>query len=108
MGDRPGKVPEAGGQLSEVEGPPRGAGDGEPLRAVLAVLRRPALRVRGGRWWSSAGIRVAGSDDYGCGFHREKGPRVCANALTVKIDTVERRLLEAIRGKILPGVEEGR
>jgi hypothetical protein len=33
---------------------------------------------------------------------------VCANALTVKIDTVERRLLEAIRGKILPGVEEGR
>jgi len=38
---------------------------------------------------------------YGCGFHREKGSHVCANALTVKMDTVERRLLEAIRSKIL-------
>jgi hypothetical protein len=38
---------------------------------------------------------------YGCGFHREKGSHVCANALTVKLDTVERRLLEAIRTKIL-------
>ena len=38
---------------------------------------------------------------YGCGFHREKGPHVCANALTVKLATVERRLLEAIRTKIL-------
>ena len=38
---------------------------------------------------------------YGCGFHREKGPRACANALTVKVDTVERRLLEAIRVKLL-------
>jgi DNA invertase Pin-like site-specific DNA recombinase len=38
---------------------------------------------------------------YGCGFHREKGSHVCANALTVKIATVERRLLEAIRTKLL-------
>ena len=38
---------------------------------------------------------------YGCGFHREKGSLVCANALTVKIATAERRLLEAIRTKIL-------
>jgi DNA invertase Pin-like site-specific DNA recombinase len=38
---------------------------------------------------------------YGCGFHREKGPQVCANALTIKVDTVERRLLEAIRVKLL-------
>ena len=38
---------------------------------------------------------------YGCGFHREKGPQVCANALTVKVDTVERRLLEEIRVKLL-------
>ena len=38
---------------------------------------------------------------YGCGFHREKGPHVCANALTVKVATVERRLLEAIRVKLL-------
>ena len=38
---------------------------------------------------------------YGCGFHREKGSHVCANPLTVKIATVERRLLEAIRTKIL-------
>lgn len=38
---------------------------------------------------------------YGCGFHREKGSHVCANALTVKIEMVERQLLEAIRTKIL-------
>src|SRR5437870_9230987 len=38
---------------------------------------------------------------YGCGVHREKGSHVCANALTVKIDTVEHRLLEAIRTRIL-------
>lgn len=37
---------------------------------------------------------------YGCGFHREKSPQVCANALTVKV-AVERRLLEAIRVKLL-------
>ena len=38
---------------------------------------------------------------YGCGFHREKGPQVCPNALTVKVDTVERRLLEAMRVTLL-------
>jgi hypothetical protein len=29
---------------------------------------------------------------YGCGFHREKGPHVCANALTVKLATVAYRM----------------
>jgi len=38
---------------------------------------------------------------YGCGFHREKGPQVCANPLTVKIATVEERLLDAIRARVL-------
>jgi site-specific DNA recombinase len=38
---------------------------------------------------------------YGCGFHREKGPHVCANALTVKVDTVEERLLDAVRSRVL-------
>jgi site-specific DNA recombinase len=42
-----------------------------------------------------------GDRRYGCGFHREKGPQVCANGLTVKIDTIERTLLPAIRKRVL-------
>lgn len=38
---------------------------------------------------------------YGCGFHRSKGPRVCGNRLTVKVTTVERRLVEAIRAQVI-------
>ena len=38
---------------------------------------------------------------YGCGCHREKGPQVCANALTVKVSTVEQRLVGEIRARIL-------
>jgi cob(I)alamin adenosyltransferase len=42
-----------------------------------------------------------GERRYGCGFHREKGSHICANHLTVKIDTVEQRLLQAIRSRIM-------
>jgi len=45
--------------------------------------------------------RQRGRRRYGCGFHREKGSHVCANNLTVKIDTIERTLLAAIREKVL-------
>jgi hypothetical protein len=47
------------------------------------------------------GDRHRGGRRYGCGFHREKGPLVCTNRLTVKIDTVERTLLAAIRKRVL-------
>src|SRR5438445_2350502 len=47
------------------------------------------------------GDRQRGRRRYGCGFHREKGSHVCANNLTVKIDTIERTLLAAIREKVL-------
>ena len=38
---------------------------------------------------------------FGCGFHREKGPRVCPNGLTVKVGTVESRLVAAIQEHVL-------
>lgn len=38
---------------------------------------------------------------YGCGFHRQKGPRVCSNGLTVKVGTVETRLVAAIQEHVL-------
>jgi site-specific DNA recombinase len=47
------------------------------------------------------GDRQRGRRRYGCGFHREKGSQVCANNLTVKIETIERTLLAAIREKVL-------
>jgi hypothetical protein len=38
---------------------------------------------------------------YGCGFHRNKGSQMCANGLTVKVATVERCLINAIRDQVL-------
>ncbi len=38
---------------------------------------------------------------YGCGFHREKGPRVCLNGLSVRVGTVETRLVAALREHVL-------
>jgi site-specific DNA recombinase len=38
---------------------------------------------------------------YGCGRHRDKGSSVCANALTVKIGTVESRLVAAMQARVL-------
>ncbi len=41
---------------------------------------------------------------YGCGFHRDKGPQVCRNGLTVKVGTVETRLVAALQEHVLhPG-----
>jgi hypothetical protein len=38
---------------------------------------------------------------YGCGFHRDKGPRVCTNGLSVRVGTVETRLVAALREQVL-------
>ncbi|MFI5341843.1 MAG: recombinase family protein [Candidatus Methylomirabilales bacterium] len=38
---------------------------------------------------------------YGCGFHRDKGPHVCQNGLTVKVGTVETRLVAALQAHVL-------
>src|SRR5205823_9423170 len=57
--------------------------------------------VCGGNMVVVTGDRQRGRRRYGCGFHREKGSHVCANNLTVKIDTIERTLLTAIREKVL-------
>jgi site-specific DNA recombinase len=38
---------------------------------------------------------------YGCGFHRDKGPQVCTNGLTVPVKVVEARLLTALRTRVL-------
>jgi site-specific DNA recombinase len=38
---------------------------------------------------------------YGCGFHRDKGPRVCTNGLSVRVGTVEARLVAALQEHVL-------
>lgn len=38
---------------------------------------------------------------YGCGFHRDKGPRVCPNGLSVRVGTVETRLVATLRERVL-------
>lgn len=38
---------------------------------------------------------------YGCGFHRDKGPRVCPNRLSVRVGTVETRLVATLRERVL-------
>jgi hypothetical protein len=51
-------------------------------------------------------VVVAGGRDqqnrrYGCGFHRDKGPEICGNGLTVPVVVVEGRLLAIIRERVL-------
>ena len=43
---------------------------------------------------------------YGCGFHRDKGPRVCPNGLSVRVGTVEARLVATLRECVLQPAEE--
>jgi len=38
---------------------------------------------------------------YGCGFHRDKGSRVCPNGLSVRVGTVETRLVAALQEHVL-------
>ncbi|HKX05703.1 MAG TPA: recombinase family protein, partial [Methylomirabilota bacterium] len=38
---------------------------------------------------------------YGCGFHRDKGSRICSNGLSVRVGTVETRLVATLREHVL-------
>src|SRR5690606_24267855 len=38
---------------------------------------------------------------YGCSTHRHAGPSACDNALTVRSDVAERRILEFVRERLL-------
>lgn len=38
--------------------------------------------------------------DYGCGFHADRGPRVCSNAIRVRRDRLEASLLSAIEEQV--------
>src|SRR6266481_4812111 len=38
---------------------------------------------------------------YGCGFHRDKGSRVCPNSLSVRVGVVEARLVAALQKHVL-------
>jgi site-specific DNA recombinase len=38
---------------------------------------------------------------YGCGFHRDKGPRICPNGLSVRVGTVETHLLAVLQEHVL-------
>ena len=42
-----------------------------------------------------------GNRRYACGFHRNKGPQICTNALTVKESIVEGKLVAAIQERVL-------
>jgi site-specific DNA recombinase len=48
-----------------------------------------------------SGGRDQGNRRYGCGFHRDKGPQICGNGLTVPVVVVEGRLLAIIRERVL-------
>jgi site-specific DNA recombinase len=48
-----------------------------------------------------AGGRAQQNRRYGCGFHRDKGPEICSNGLTVPVVIVEGRLLAVIRERVL-------
>jgi DNA invertase Pin-like site-specific DNA recombinase len=44
---------------------------------------------------------VTGGSRFGCGWHRDRGPVVCGNALRVPATALERRILGAIQDRIL-------
>ena len=44
---------------------------------------------------------VAGGERYGCGWHRDRGPKVCGNALRIGRSELESRILGAVRERIL-------
>jgi site-specific DNA recombinase len=55
----------------------------------------------GGGLTAVSGSRRGGTQRFGCGFHRNKGPEICPNDLTVKARILETKLLEAIRRTVL-------
>ena len=74
---------------------------GSPSRRAALFSGLLTCQVCGGVLVVVSGNLHRQNGRYGCGFHRSKGSRVCGNGLTVKVTTVERRLVEAIRTHIL-------
>jgi len=52
--------------------------------------------ICGGALIAVSGSLSQGTQRYGCGFHRNKGSRVCLNGLTVKTRVLEERLIGAL------------
>jgi site-specific DNA recombinase len=74
---------------------------GSPSRRAALFSGLLTCQVCGGGLVVVSGNLQRQNGRYGCGFHRNKGPRVCGNGLTVKVTIVERRLVEAIRTQVL-------
>lgn len=87
-------------------------------RRIAAKRRESTARAlagknTGGRYprYLFSGLLVCGEcggnyvmvnrERYGCGAHKDKGPAVCANAMQVRRDTAEARLLERIKAGLL-------
>jgi hypothetical protein len=49
----------------------------------------------------AAFFAVTGGERYGCGWHRDRGPDVCGNALRVSRLDLEERVLSAVRERVL-------
>lgn len=74
---------------------------GSPSRRAALFSGLLTCQVCGGGLVVVSGDLKRQNGRYGCGFHRNKGPQVCGNGLTVKVATVEHRLVDAIRAQIL-------
>jgi site-specific DNA recombinase len=75
-----------------------------PSRRAALFSGLLTCQVCGGGLVTVSGNLQRQNGRYGCGFHRNKGPQVCGNGLTVKVTTVERCLVSAIRDQVLsPG-----
>lgn len=74
---------------------------GSPSRRAALFSGLLTCRACGGGLVVVSGNLQQQTGRYGCGFHRNKGPQVCGNGFTVKVTTVERRLVDAIRTQVL-------
>ncbi len=74
---------------------------GSPSRRAALFSGLLTCQVCGGGLVVVSGNLQKQNGRYGCGFHRNKGPQICGNGLTVKVTTVERRLVNAIQTQVL-------
>lgn len=74
---------------------------GSPTRRAALFSGLLVCQICGGGLVVISGNLQKQNGRYGCGFHRNKGSQICRNGLTVKVTTVERRLVKAIQDQVL-------
>lgn len=50
---------------------------------------------------AAASFALRSNGTYGCGWHRDRGPDVCASTLAVRRRALEARIFDAIRDRVL-------